>query len=367
MTRTTRTTPNIRKTKSVRFAAAVLALVCPLLLLSVPARTAQGKDGQDGSSVLVKTAALTRKSVESTLSAYGQVLLDPRQTAAVSFPRKGTVERLMVAQGQMVRKGAPLASFRSAPEELAAFRQAQLGVDYAGRDLERVRRMLGQHLATTADLATAEKTLEDARSALKAQRSRGTGTPSEVVRAPFDGIVSQVAVKQGDIVPAGGLVLQIGRNSGLRAVLGVEPEDVSMVADGMEVRITPVFDHDRPVEGRIAAVYGIINPQTRLVDVVVALSSGGAGMVPGMQVRGKIVLGTTRSFVVPRSAVLRDADGKAGLFQVKDGHAVHVPVTCGVETDGEVAVSGSLDPALPVVVSGNYELRDGTAVREEGR
>jgi hypothetical protein len=61
--------------------------------------------------------------------------------------------------------------------------------------------------------------------------------------------------------------------------------------------------------------------------------------------------------------VLTDARG-AYVFQVAAGKARRVDVTPGTESAGLVAISGALDPALPVVVLGNYELQDGMPVRE---
>jgi len=41
-----------------------------------------------------------------------------------------------------------------------------------------------------------------------------------------------------------------------------------------------------------------------------------------------------------------------------------VDVITGIESKGLIGVSGSLDPQQPVVVLGNYELKDGMTVRE---
>ena len=85
-----------------------------------------------------------------------------------------------------------------------------------------------------------------------------------------------------------------------------------------------------------------------------------------MQVRGEITLTSASTWTVPRSAVLRDARG-AYIFQVKDGRARRVAVQTGVETDRVTEIRGGFEPSLPVVVTGNYELEDGMAVREAGR
>jgi len=111
-------------------------------------------------------------------------------------------------------------------------------------------------------------------------------------------------------------------------------------------------------------IHGVINPLTRLVDVDVELQDiTTSGLLPGMQVRGVITLDSRESWVVPRSAVLRDEQGSF-LFQARNGHAVRVPVTAGLESGNSVAVSGALDNSLKVIVLGNYELQDGMLLRE---
>jgi membrane fusion protein (multidrug efflux system) len=66
---------------------------------------------------------------------------------------------------------------------------------------------------------------------------------------------------------------------------------------------------------------------------------------------------------VPRSAVLGDAPD-ACVYIVQDGKARRVPVQTGAEADDLIEVSGAVSAGDIVVVSGNYELNDGMAVRE---
>ncbi|MGH7000761.1 MAG: hypothetical protein ACREEA_04585, partial [Stellaceae bacterium] len=88
-----------------------------------------------------------------------------------------------------------------------------------------------------------------------------------------------------------------------------------------------------------------------------------ARLVPGTPVSVVIILSRHDGWVVPRNAVLRDDRGSY-IFQVVSGHAKRVDVNTGIETDQLTEVSAPFDPSLKVVASGNYELRDGMAVRE---
>lgn len=70
--------------------------------------------------------------------------------------------------------------------------------------------------------------------------------------------------------------------------------------------------------------------------------------------------------VVPRAAVLSDRKGTY-VFQVTPKHtAQRVDVVVRVESGNRYGVDGPLDAAEPLVVTGNYELRNGMAVRMAG-
>jgi len=145
--------------------------------------------------------------------------------------------------------------------------------------------------------------------------------------------------------------------------IGIEPEQAQYLKIGMPVSITTMFDQAQAIPSKIVAIHALINPQTRLVDIVLKLQPSQGNLLLGSRVRGDILLPAANSWVVPRSAVLNDANG-SHIFQVQADKAKRIAVTKGVDDGQRIAVSGELDNRLPVVVLGNYELEDGMAVRE---
>jgi RND family efflux transporter MFP subunit len=316
-------------------------------------------------SVLVKTEVVKEMPLSSTLKAYGVISTDPRHAKGISFARAGEISSLMVAVGQTVRRGTPLLAFHTDPAESAAYDQAVTAVNYAQKALQRTEMLVQQHLATQAQLATSGKALADAITGRDVLRRQGKGTGTEQVTAPFDGIVTGLNVSAGDHVAAGATLLQLAPRASLMADLGVEPEDIYQVKAGMTVRVLSIFDRSRMVEGRVVSIHGVINPQTRLVDVLVRLADHPADhFIPGMYILGEIVLDKHLCRVVPRSAVLRDDKG-AYIYQVEQNRAVRINVTTGEENDQVVAIQGDIHPDLKIVVQGNYELQDNMAVRED--
>ena len=329
-----------------------------LLLVSSPLLAA------DAPSVQVQTVVLKQQPMADTVSGYGVVSPDTRALQTVSLPRPGQIVGLLVSAGQLVKKGAPLLEFATGANAALGYRQAQQAVHFAQSEVARVEQLLSQQLATQSQLAAAKKTLADAEAALRAQETIGSGQTLEQVRAPFDGVVVALQAAQGDRLTAGAPVLQLARSGGQRVLLGVEPANVARVRPGMAVSVAPVFDPEHKVAGKVAQVFGMINPQTEFVDVLVAVP--GSGLMPGTKVHAEIQLSRKPEWVVPRSAVLRDARG-AYIFQVRAGNAHRVNVQTRLERDGLIAVQGAFSAGEPVVSQGNYELRDGMAVREGGR
>ncbi len=315
-------------------------------------------------SVLVKTVALKRARLTTTITSYGVVAVDPRQTLTISFPRAGRISRLLVSSGQIVRQGAPLLAFSADPADTSSFQQASAALEFARGELKRTESMVAQRMATQSQLAAARKAMADAEATLWAQSQLGMGRLTEQSTAPFAGIVSGVSVKEGEHVTAGASLLQLSRRGALRVELGVEPEDSAKIKAGMAVLFVPVFDSGQSFSGTVSEIHGVIDPQTRLVDIIVRINKTQAEkLIPGTRVRGEIILAAASSWVVPRSAVLRDAQG-AYLYQVDQGKAHRVRVTTSGESNGMVGIRGKFDPTLKVVVLGNYELEDGMAVRE---
>lgn len=329
-------------------------LLLSLLLIQGPVLAA------DASSVLVETVALKRQAMAATVSGYGVVSPDTRSLQTISLPRPGQIVGLLASVGEAVKKGAPLLDFATGAEATLSYREGRHAVDFATDELARVEQLVSQQLATQSQLAAAKKALADAEAGLQAQDTMGAGRPQEQVAAPFDGVVMALQAAQGDRLAAGAPLMQLARAGRQQVLVGVEPDEVARVRPGMSVRVVPVFDGGRQFAGRVAQVFAMIDPQTQLVNVLVELPD--AGLMSGTRVRAEITVARQDALVVPRAAVLRDAQG-AYVFQVHDGKAHRIDVQPGLERNGLFVVRGAFDPNDPVVSLGNYELSDGMAVR----
>ncbi len=335
-----------------------------LLSLLLSTNTLLAAQTTQAPSVQVDTVALKQQAMSDTVSGYGVVSPDTRSLHTVSLPRPGQIASLSVSAGQVVKKGEVLLDFATGADATLAYLRAREAVNFARGELARTGQLLAQQLATQSQLAAAKKALAEAEAALQAQQRIGAGQALERVTAPFDGVVTSVLAAQGERLAAGAPLLTLAHAGRSRVILGIEPDQVAQVHPGMAVEVAPVFDRERKLSGRVAQVFGVIDPQTQFVDVLVELQD--QVLMPGTKVHAKVQLAHKLEWVVPRSAVLTDARG-AYVFQVAKGKAQRIGVTTGLTQDGMVAVHGAFDPEKPVVRLGNYELQDGMAVRGGAR
>jgi RND family efflux transporter MFP subunit len=310
----------------------------------------------------VKTAAARLGEISETLTAYGTVTTQPGDISVFSVPFECRVSKVRVTGGQSVEKNIPLLEVEPSPDAKLQLQEANNNLQSATKDLAQTKQRFDLKLATNADLLTSQQAADLAQLRLTSLQQRGAAENHRLILASGSGLVSKVDVQEGQIVPAGGPLVETVARDQIQVRLGVEPSDVSRLHVGQAVRLFAVNSSSSSgVTGKIHLITQRVNPDTRLVDVFVTPDQRDAMMLEGY-VKAELSAGTARGLVVPREAVLPDDQGYS-LFTVKDGHAVEHHVKVGLENDKEIEVIGS-DVAKDdaVVVVGNYELENGMPV-----
>jgi RND family efflux transporter MFP subunit len=309
----------------------------------------------------VRVVPIRHGELAPTMIAYGSVTAQPGEMAVLSVPYESRVGRVLATGGQPVSVGEQLLSVEPSPETQTQMIDAKNAVAAAERDLSAVRQRFESHLGTNAELSTAQQTLQNAQVKFASFVQRGASTTRSIA-VQVAGIISKVDVQEGQIVPAGGPLMEIAIENRIAVKLGVQPEDVPNIRAGQDVVLHAVSgSRDNVIHGTVRLVTQRVNPDTRLVDVFVKLPAD-AGLVLEQYIRGELPAQAKQGFIVPRSAVLPEEDTHH-LFTIKDGHAVEHKVNVELQTDKLALVSADdLHEGDVVVVVGNYELEDGMAV-----
>ena len=322
-------------------------------------------DQAEGSVAEVKTVPIRKGTIGESITAYGETIPAPGAMHSIALPFESQVRHILVSDGQNVSLEDLLLEVEPSPDTRLQFEQARNSYELVKQAFDHMQQRFDLKLATNDQLLQAEEAFQQAGLKLESMRKRGIGGQQQI-RSDVAGLISKVHVKQGEIVPAGHALVEIVAQNRLEVRLGVEPEDINRVRSEHPVLISRV---NAPVSGQVMArvrkIARSVNPTTRLIDVFVSLPSS-AQFLLGESILGKLVIASAQGIIVPRSAVLPE-DGHYVLFVVRKNRAVKRIVKIGLTNEKEVEVEGAgFQPGEPVVVLGNYELRDGMAVKTGG-
>lgn len=347
-----------------RRAAALAATLALLAAWAGPARA------DEPVIATVDAVTVRRAPISQQVRAYGIVAASSSSVTSINLPYAARIRKVLVLPGQTVARGAALVVVQADPAAVLAASQATSALTLAHGELERTRSLFAAGLATQSQLAAAQKALNDAQQGLAAQHQMGVRGGDVTIAAPFAGVVSQLTALPGDQIQAGATIAQLAAvaNSSSRqanVTLGVDPSAAASIHAGDAVvlhGLSTALEHANPA-GRVVVAGAAIDLQSQLVNVGANVPLGGTAFIPGTHVSADIATQTGTWWVVPRTAVLSDTKG-AYVFQVTPKHtAQRVDVVVRVESGNRYGVDGPLDAAEPLVVTGNYELQNGMAVR----
>ncbi|HWI29070.1 MAG TPA: efflux RND transporter periplasmic adaptor subunit [Stellaceae bacterium] len=337
-----------------RWIASTLALA--IVLSPVLARA----DDNPDASALVTLAKMKQGSLPLNVTAFGQI--QPGDTAQESIPaplaaRVGTVK---VRAGMEIKEGTPMVTLIPTAETAAAYKQAKLAARLASQLVDRDKSMVQAKLLTQAELLKAQNDEANAKSNLAVMEQEGAAGPN-MLKAPFDAIVTKVDAGPGAVLQQGAPVVELAKPNGLVLEVGVVSAQAAQISQGDAVTITPLGS-EQSLEGKVLSREAMIDSTTGLVPVQISFPLG--KMLAGEMARAVIKAGAVKGYIVPHQAVLVDDDGTIFVVQAVDMAAKKVAIQVLASDGKQDVISGDdLDPKASVVLEGNHQLDDGTKLR----
>jgi RND family efflux transporter MFP subunit len=353
-------------------ALVVIAAAAGTLTLFIRQRAAQARQVELlqhdlAQGPLVRVAEVQVASADRVVSLPAEVRAEKH---AVLYAKvSGYVKRIDVDRGDRVRAGQELAVLESPDldEQVAA---AQADLVFRRQQLERIVKLAPSGRASRQDLEGAESAVKVAAAALARSRVQKS---YQVLRAPFDGVITARYADPGALLPAATgstssaqPLLEVAQLDRLRVALQLAQDDAARVRVGDPVTLK-IAAEDPPVQARISRMSHSLDPRTRTMLCEIDLLRPPEGLYPGAFVNASIALHGQRRPLVPTDALV----GKAGQIYVptvRDGHVHLRQVRLGVDDGANVEVLDGLSGGEVVALNLPTDLADGAAVRvQQGR
>jgi membrane fusion protein, multidrug efflux system len=194
----------------------------------------------------------------------------------------------------------------------------------------------------------------------------------EIVRAPFDGIVTARYADPGTLIPQSTSPSSTTTNSPIVAlatmaplrVYAYVPQSLSpFIKDGASANVTVTEFPNRNYPGTVTRHPDALDQATRTMLVEVDLPNQDLSLYPGMYADMKMTEQvTTASMTVPDDALVF-RDNNVYLPVVRDNRLRLVEVTLGHDNGYTVEVNGDLLPGESVAINVGQAARDGELVQ----
>ncbi len=179
--------------------------------------------------------------------------------------------------------------------------------------------------------------------------------------APVDGIVLTRNAEVGQIAASGGPALFDLEDSGQVEMIGqVAEQDLADLKVGQSAAVS-LIGNPRPYAGRIWLLGAVIDPQTRLGEVRIALPPDPA-LRPGAFARSTVTLARAERPVLPETAVMADSAGSYVYVVGRNGQVQRRTVTVGSVTPAGVVITQGLSGRERVVAMDGGFLHSGEKV-----
>jgi RND family efflux transporter MFP subunit len=333
------------------------AAIASLVFLHGPALADEVKG-----AAAVKVQDPKRGSIPELIVAYGAAVPTSSATQTASFQRDGMISEIYVEIGDQFKKGDKLLDFGASPAAVVAYEQALTTLSQKQHALERKQQLFKLQLATKDDVESAEKDLSDAESNKKMLEKIGSIKESEILEAPFDGVVSAISVSKGDRISAGAPLMTLSRTDHIILSVGVEASALAKVKPDLPVHLSSLLPGRKPSDGKVKRIGIAIDMKTRQVPVFIEIADGAA--LSGENFKAGIEVGKFQGWVVPRDAVGIGSKGPF-IFQIDEGHAKRVLVNVLGSVGKNSIIEGDIDSQKEIILSGNYQVDDGDPVRPE--
>jgi HlyD family secretion protein len=338
----------------------------------------------------VTAAKVERQDIVSKVTANGKIQAERK--VDLSALVMGQIVNLAVREGDRVKKNDFLLQIdknKAAAEEAgsAAALQASLAdvdsakatQEQARLDYERSKKNYDNKIGSEADYQKAKSVLDTARANLEASQNRVDQSRANLnssrdtlskttVRAPLDGVVTAMPIKEGEVTVigtmnnAGTQLMTISDMSSVEAVLMVDETDVPNVRVGQKAVINIDAYPNHPFDGVVTEVgnspiakddvdlQGLATTSDAInFKVKVKVLEPPDTIRPGFSVTTDIVTGKKAGVLtVPLAAVVVRDDPKGektatgrirteeGVYTIKDGKVAFVPMKTGLS--GELMI-----------------------------
>lgn len=293
----------------------------------------------------IRVGKVERASLPVHVRAVGSVAFDEQLLELVQSRVDGYITDLNVkAPLARVRRGQALATVL-APQWLEAQQEYLTLLDAQSQSAPTLRAAARQRLTVLGVPNAAVRSIEETRRA----------NPSTVIRAPIDGVVTELGARGGSSFASGTVLFRINGLSRVWVNAQIPETQASVAVADSAVQARADAWPGLVFKGRVLSVLPQVDAQTRTLTARVALDNPESRLAPGMWVDVDLTGPVAAPVLfVPSEAVITTGKRSVVIVATQGGSFDVAQVSTGLEEDGRTVILSGLSEGQSVVLSGQF-------------
>ena len=326
----------------------------------------------NGISLLDENERLTLVSKyeiqETVFNTYieAQANLKTRKNVIILPEFQGTLEKVLVREGQKVKKGQLLAEINDSGLN-EQYEQMIIQADFAKENFERTQRLWDKNIGSEMQYLKSKTDYEASKKIVEQMKDRLSKTK---IYAPFSGEIDEIISNVGsNLIPGVSQILRLVNLDRIFAESFVSEKYISFINEGTEAIVKiPLLNAE--MESSVNQTGNFINPSNRTFRIEVPMENLDNRIKQNLDAKIKInIYKKNDAKVIPLRIVREDALGKNFVYVMNEDNKEGVYltskrfITLGNKSEDKVEVTEGLDLGDIVVLEGAYSVEDSQRVK----
>ena len=290
----------------------LILILLHIMVINITSCDTKANLTAQSNKINVQTARVREKILSLPINTSGKLYTSAESKLSFKFP--GIIARIYADEGQMVSKNKLLAEL-DLIEIKAKVSQARSAVRKAQRDLERVKRLYADSVATLEQLQNATTAFDIATSDVKIAEFN---LRHATIYAPENGKILKRLAEEGELLGSGTPVFLYGSyRNGWVIRAGVTDLQIVRLQIGDTAHV--LFDAfpDKIFKARVSEIEAVANPQTGTFEVELQLEDKKVQLYSGFVGKVRIMPSNSQTYsIVPIEALVEGVENDGFVYQV---------------------------------------------------
>ena len=295
-----------------------------------------------------------------------QANLKTRKNVIILPEFQGTLEKVLVREGQKVKKGQLLAEINDSGLN-EQYEQMIIQADFAKENFERTKRLWDKNIGSEMQYLKSKTDYEASIKIVEQMKDRLSKTK---IYAPFSGEIDEIISNVGsNLIPGVSQILRLVNLDRIYAESFVSEKYISFINEGTEAIVKiPLLNME--IESLVNQTGNFINPSNRTFRIEVPMENFDNRIKQNLDAKIKInIYKKNDAKVIPLRIVREDALGKNFVYVMNEDNKEGVYltskrfITLGNKSEDKVEVIEGLNLGEIVVLEGAYSVEDSQRVK----